>query len=279
MKGKIMLSEHFSLEEMSYSRIAVEQAIDNEPPEAEREAMRHLAIHLLEPLRLLYGAPIAILSGFRNRKVNHLAGGVVNSQHCRGEAADCYTPDLARLLTVLRSSGLVFDQAIYYCKRNFLHLSLKKSGANRMQVLFYVCCFAFLLQGCGSHRQTNKQKQLVYADTTGLKVLQALHGKRDFHLTDTMVYRLCQVVYSPPDSSGGQFPRVVTTVETGRYRQIADTGKVMASISGDYTRQQTGTVSTETKTQHISSGYIRPLLLIIGFGLVGVFFAYRTVSG
>mgnify|MGYP000188186551 CR=1 FL=1 len=67
-----MLSEHFSLEEMSYSRIAVEQAIDNEPPEAEREAMRHLAIHLLEPLRLLYGAPIAILSGFRNRRGGRL---------------------------------------------------------------------------------------------------------------------------------------------------------------------------------------------------------------
>ena len=184
MKGKIMLSKHFSLEEMSYSRIAVEQAIDNEPPETEREAMQHLAIHLLEPLRLLYGAPIVILSGFRNRKVNRLAGGVVNSQHCRGEAADCYTPDVARLLTVLRSSGLVFDQAIYYCKRNFLHLSLKKSGVNRMQV----------------------------------------------------------------------------------------------SISGDYTRQQTQTVSTETKTQRISSGYIRPLLLIIGIGLAGAFFVYRTVS-
>lgn len=235
-----MLSEHFSLEEMSYSRIAVEQAIDNEPPETEREAMQHLAIHLLEPLRLLYGAPIAILSGFRSRKVNRLAGGVVDSQHCRGEAADCYTPDVARLLTVLRSSGLVFDQAIYYCKRNFLHLSLKKSGMNRMQVL---------------------------------------HGKRDLHLTDTMVYRLCQVVYSPPDSSGRQFPRVVTTVETGRYKQIADTGKVMASISGDYTRQQAGTVSMETKTQRISSGYIRPLLLIIGFGLAGAFLVYRTASG
>ncbi|WP_455632578.1 hypothetical protein [Parabacteroides sp.] len=35
----------------------------------------------MEPLRLLYGAPFAILSVFLNVKVNRLAGGVVTSQH------------------------------------------------------------------------------------------------------------------------------------------------------------------------------------------------------
>ena len=33
-KHKAMLSEHFSLEELTYSRIAVENGLDNEPPPA-----------------------------------------------------------------------------------------------------------------------------------------------------------------------------------------------------------------------------------------------------
>ena len=44
-------------------------------------------------------------------------------------------PDTAELLAVLRQSGFEFDQAIHYRKRNFLHVSLKKTGTNRMQVL------------------------------------------------------------------------------------------------------------------------------------------------
>ena len=36
-KHKAMLSEHFSLEELTYSRIAVENGLDNEPPPAVRQ--------------------------------------------------------------------------------------------------------------------------------------------------------------------------------------------------------------------------------------------------
>ena len=64
-----------------------------------------------------------------------MVGGVVNSQHTRGEAADCYAacgPE--RLLEVLIDSGLSFDQAIVYRKKKFLHLSYKEKG-NRGQVV------------------------------------------------------------------------------------------------------------------------------------------------
>lgn len=135
-KHKTMLSEHFSLEEMTYSRIAVENAIDNEPSPAARRAMWYLANRLLEPLRQFHNKPIAILSGFRNESVNRLAGGVAGSQHLKGEAVDCYIPEgPARLLEILKESGLVFDQAIVYHKRNFLHISLKEAEGNRMQIL------------------------------------------------------------------------------------------------------------------------------------------------
>lgn len=63
---KTMLSEHFSLEEFTYSRIAVENALDNVPPVEAKSALQHLVTCLLEPLRQLYKAPIAILSGYRS---------------------------------------------------------------------------------------------------------------------------------------------------------------------------------------------------------------------
>lgn len=87
------LTEHFCLDEFTYSGIAVDNAINNQPPPYACLALQNLAVGLLEPLRLLYGAPIAILSGYRNEKVNRLAGGVVTSQHLKGEAADCYVAD------------------------------------------------------------------------------------------------------------------------------------------------------------------------------------------
>lgn len=142
---KKMLSEHFSKEEMSYSRIAVENGLDNEPPPAAIDALGYLAVNLLEPLRELSDTPIAILSGYRSKAVNRLVGGVAASQHCKGEAADCYIPQgPGYLLSLLIKSGLVFDQAILYQKRRFLHLSIKAKGCNRMQVILYTMCLIFL---------------------------------------------------------------------------------------------------------------------------------------
>jgi hypothetical protein len=57
------LTEHFCLDEFTYSGIAVDNAINNQPPPCACLALQNLAVGLLEPLRLLYGAPIAILSG------------------------------------------------------------------------------------------------------------------------------------------------------------------------------------------------------------------------
>lgn len=145
------LTEHFCLDEFTYSGIAVDNAINNQPPPYACLALQNLAVGLLEPLRLLYGAPIAILSGYRNEKVNRLAGGVVTSQHLKGEAADCYVADgPEKLLDVLKCSGLVFDQAILYRRKRFLHLSLMINGNNRMQVLVYMLCVVCMFCSCGA---------------------------------------------------------------------------------------------------------------------------------
>lgn len=133
MKKKI--SENFTWEELSYSRVAVEKGLQNEPTDEARLALEELVKRLLQPLRIAYGGPIAITSGYRSPQLNRIVGGVPSSQHVKGEAADCYVPDAATLLEVLKNNTFPFDQAILYRKKNFLHLSLRRKGTNRRQIL------------------------------------------------------------------------------------------------------------------------------------------------
>ena len=61
---------------------------------------------LLEPARQAIGCPILINSGFRNDSVNRKVGGVPNSQHRLGQAADIRPRDPAqfqRLVAFLKS--------------------------------------------------------------------------------------------------------------------------------------------------------------------------------
>lgn len=128
--------KYFTFDELTYSRTAVENSLSNRPGATERDNLAQLVERLLDPLRERLGEPIAILSGYRSPEVNTLVGGVPDSQHTLGEAADCYClagPE--RLLAVLRASGLPFDQAIVYRRRNFLHLS-HRAGRCRGQILY-----------------------------------------------------------------------------------------------------------------------------------------------
>ena len=132
----LQLSRNFTLEEFTYSRIAIEQGLENIPNPQALLALKNLTGYLLQPLRERYGKTIAITSGYRNEAVNLLAGGVKNSQHTKGEAADCYIAEGPEvLLGILQASGLDFDQAIVYRRKKFLHLSYRE-GFNRQQVLY-----------------------------------------------------------------------------------------------------------------------------------------------
>ena len=77
---------------------------------------------LLEPARQIVG-PIIINSGFRNEAVNRRVGGVKNSQHLIGQAADIRPQDPAqfqRLVDFLKTNTLT-DQLL--TGSSWLHLS------------------------------------------------------------------------------------------------------------------------------------------------------------
>ncbi|MCD8044393.1 MAG: D-Ala-D-Ala carboxypeptidase family metallohydrolase [Tannerellaceae bacterium] len=129
------ITTFFTWQEMTISETAEKNGLQNIPDKKAVEALFFLVTRLLQPLRELYKKPVRVTSGYRSPEVNRLVGGVPDSQHLKGEAADCRTEDNERLLRVLQESGLTFDQAILYRKRNILHLSLKREGTNRKMVL------------------------------------------------------------------------------------------------------------------------------------------------
>ena len=100
------LSPHFTVGEFFRSGTAIRLGIVNEPDahpeegltnEEVVENLRALCTEVLEPLRRRVGRVI-ITSGYRCQKLNKAVGGVWNSQHLRGEAADIYVPNQATAL-------------------------------------------------------------------------------------------------------------------------------------------------------------------------------------
>jgi uncharacterized protein YcbK (DUF882 family) len=134
---KTQITKNFTLEEMTHSNTAVANGIKNIPNKEQIGNLETLAIKLLQPLRDIYGKPMAINSGFRNPQVNKLVGGVATSHHLVGKAADIRVDNPRRLQQELIKSGLDFDQAILYDdgRNYFLHLSYNE-GRNRRQVLY-----------------------------------------------------------------------------------------------------------------------------------------------
>ena len=112
------LSAHFKLEEflntLTYPC--------NKPTTQHIINMTYGCHFLLEPARKEVG-PIIINSGFRNTDVNRQVGGVKNSQHLLGQAADIRPKDpkqFQRLVTFLKSSPYT-DQLL--TGSGWLHIS------------------------------------------------------------------------------------------------------------------------------------------------------------
>lgn len=103
-----------------------------ELPEDVASNVRALVKEVLDPLRERYGKPIRVNSGYRCRHHNQEVGGAVGSQHMKGEAADICGDDLKELERLIKEGGK-FDQLIIY--PTFLHVSWKRYGPNRKQVL------------------------------------------------------------------------------------------------------------------------------------------------
>lgn len=137
----MMLSSYFSLAEMTASDTAARFGIDNTPDAETLERLRHLCAALLDPVRVLAGAPIIVSSGYRSLKLNTRIGGSKTSQHIRGEAADIKCPALGnqQLFSRIVGAGYEFDQLIQEfwtpAGGGWIHISLTRERPNRREML------------------------------------------------------------------------------------------------------------------------------------------------
>ena len=88
-------ASYFNLSELSASATAERLTIDNTPPRAAQRMLTILVEQLLDPIRRRYGAPIIVTSGYRCPALNTAVGGVANSHHIVGCAADIVAPLLS----------------------------------------------------------------------------------------------------------------------------------------------------------------------------------------
>ena len=134
------LTKNFSLEEMYRSDTARRCGIDNKPQTEEVvENLRALCLEVLQPLRDHLGKPVVVSSGYRCKDLNKKVGGVENSQHLKGEAADIKVSGWEELIGVMRyiMDETDFDQLIREKSGSteWVHVSHKRNGNNRRMVL------------------------------------------------------------------------------------------------------------------------------------------------
>ena len=91
--------------------------------------LAYLCHTVLQPLRDRFG-PIRINSGYRCPELNEAVGGVANSHHLRGEAADIYLPTIEKgreYLTFLKTLPAV-DELIWEQKGDtyWIHASARR---------------------------------------------------------------------------------------------------------------------------------------------------------
>lgn len=128
--------KYFSIKELTKSETATRLKIDNTPTAEVIDNLTALVDNVLDPLRELYGKPIHISSGYRCPRLNKAVGGVANSQHLTGQAADINqgSHEENRRLFIYLEEYCTFDQLLWENGGTWIHVSFRKDGKNRQQV-------------------------------------------------------------------------------------------------------------------------------------------------
>lgn len=112
----IKLSKDFSLNELVHSTTAEKLSIKNAPDQEIINNLKLLAATVLQPARDVFGKPLIIHSGYRCEKLNAAVGGMVNSDHVKGLAADftiAGVPLKQVFETIQQHKEIAFGQMIF----------------------------------------------------------------------------------------------------------------------------------------------------------------------
>lgn len=142
------LSKNFTYRELTASATARRKGIDNTPSTQGYLNMIALCRDILQPLRDAWGEPIIVGSGYRCPELNKAVGGVRNSDHMYGCAADIKsvedTPernkklyDLIRDLTkkgVLKNVKQVIDEYNY----DWIHIAIQDGRTGKRNEFIHI---------------------------------------------------------------------------------------------------------------------------------------------
>ena len=126
---------YFGLSEFSHSDTAVSLGIDNTIPWEYIPKIQHLVHCVLDPIREHWGLPIRVTSGYRCPELNAEVGGVEDSYHMEGCAADISAWDPERnveLMSLIRALHLTGRIVLTECylgpKARYIHVALDISN-------------------------------------------------------------------------------------------------------------------------------------------------------
>ena len=133
--------KYFTITELTSSATALREGIDNRPNKCAYHLLHVLVQQLLDPIREAWGEPIVVSSGYRCKQLNALVGGVKNSHHILGCAADIIAGNRAdhrklfRLIVKMQQEGRIkFTQLILEGDGRWIHISYVP-GDLRCQVI------------------------------------------------------------------------------------------------------------------------------------------------
>lgn len=118
-----MTNLNFSISELIHSDNAIKAGIDNTPTIKEIDNLLNLIFYCLQPIRDKLKKPMIITSGYRNMKVNFLAGGAINSGHLKGTCADFVVKGMSieQIYQFIKKSGIKYTQLIQE-KGKWIHI-------------------------------------------------------------------------------------------------------------------------------------------------------------
>jgi zinc D-Ala-D-Ala carboxypeptidase len=136
----MVISQHVTLGELIRSETAKRLGISNMPTPEHIENLKAICEHIFEPIRAEFRVPIYISSGYRSKALNKAIKGSATSQHCKGEALDLDVDGHSHDITNKQIfdfivAKLPFDQVINEFDYAWIHVSYKKNGPQRKQIL------------------------------------------------------------------------------------------------------------------------------------------------